>query len=242
MMDLRNHLDSIASPGTPPDSAQVEADIARGRHALRRRRANRTAAGSALGAAVLVAAFAVGSGMGTGVGTPAPGTDRPAVVAQAQLVAYTGQQPKGYTIDKVPAGWFVQADNNYGLTLAPTAAQNPGQGADPSKEPIYDKRSYEDKIGVFLESKDQDGPPRKGIEVKVGDRDGTLVKSLPGMTPDGPEPTPADGDTGWSLWVQQPSGTYLIVQFWEGVGFSQDQMVELAAGVHVHPEAEQAAG
>ena len=76
----------------------------------------------------------------------------------------------------------------------------------------------------------------------VGGQDGTLVESLPAMTPDGPMPTRADGDTGWELWGQQPSGVYLIVQFWEGLGLSQDQMIELGAAVYVHADAVQGVG
>jgi len=81
-----------------------------------------------------------------------------------------------------------------------------------------------------------------GTAVQVGDRKGTLLKSLPGETPDGPVPPAPGGDTGWEVWVKQPSGIYMIVQFWQGLGLSQDQMVELGAGVHVHKGAEQGHG
>jgi hypothetical protein len=233
MMDLRDHLGNIAGPAAAPDAAIVDADVARGRKALRRRRAGRAIAGSVLGVAALVAGFAV-----AGPGLP----DRPPAVTAARLVAYEGAQVKGFTVDKVPAGWFIQSDENYGLSMAPDAAKNPPPGADPSKSPLYDSQDYRDKIVIYLESKDQDGPQRPGTAVKVGDLDGTLVKSLPGHAP-GQEPVvPADGDTGWTLWVKLPSGVHVIVQFWEGLGFSQDEMVELAAGVHVHADAEQAAG
>jgi hypothetical protein len=237
MMDLRNHFDQIAGPASAPTEADIDADLTRGRRALRRRRASGAVAGSVLGAVALAAAFAV-TVDGSGAGQPV----RPGIVSAANLVAYEGEQPKGFTVDKVPPGWFVQGDENYSLSMAPDRAKNPPPGADPSKSPVYDPDSFAEKIVVFLESKDQNGPPRAGTEVRVGDRDGTLVKSLPGMTPDGPMPTRADGDTGWSLWVEQPSGVHLIVQFWEGLGMSQAQMVELAAGVHVHPDAERAAG
>ena len=238
MMDLRDHLEHIAGPGAEPTAADIDADLARGRRALRRRRAGLTVAGSVLSLAALAAGISVATGTGPGAGLP----DRPPAVTAARLVAYQGAQPKGFTVDKVPAGWFVQGDEKYSLWMAPDKAKNPPPGINPSKAPLYDPENFTGKIVIYLESKDQNGPGRDGKAVKVGDLDGILVKSLPGMTPDGPMPTRADGDTGWSLWVKLPSGVHVIVQFWEGLGMSQDQMVELAAGVHVHKDAEQSAG
>jgi len=241
MIDLRNHLEDIAGPASPPTAADVDADVARGRRALRRRRAGQAVAGSAFGVAALVAAFAVATA-GTSAGPRGSGTDRPAVVTAAKLVAYQGVQPKGFTVDKVPDGWFVQGDENYSLLLAPDKAKNGGPDVNPSTQPLYDPNSSAEKITIMLAAKSQDDPPRAGTPVKVGDRNGTLLKSLQGMTPDGPMPTAANGDTGWELWVRQPSGVYMIVQYWQGLGLSQDQMVELGAGVHVHKDAEQSAG
>jgi hypothetical protein len=244
MMDLRNHLEEIAGSAPATTVGQVDADLARGRQALRRRRTGRAVAGSAFGVAALVAAVAVaGAGGGFDSGPPAgPGGDRPAVASAVQLVAYKGEQPKGFTIDKVPDGFFIQSSENYSLTLAPRSAQNPGPDVNPSTNPVYDPNSYVGKIGIMLESRDQNGPSRKGLQVTVDGQPATLLKSLPGVTPDGPAPTRADGDTGSELWVRQPSGVYLIVQFWEGLGMSQAQMVELGAGVHVLKAALQARG
>ncbi|MET0425959.1 MAG: hypothetical protein ABW046_18965, partial [Actinoplanes sp.] len=190
---------------------------------------------------VAVAAAAVSFNVGADGGT-ADAPAGPAIAAPAaRLVAYTGAQPKGFTIDKVPDGWFIQSDVNSNLLLAPKSVQNPKPGADPSTDPVYDTSSFVGKIAIMLESKDQSGPSRDGIAVKVGDQKGSLLKSLPAMVPGQPEGDP-NGDTGWELWVQQPSGIYLIVQFWEGLGLSQDQMVELGAGVHVHEGAVQGVG
>ena len=241
MTDLRSHLEEIAATATAPTAAQVDADLARGRSALRRRRAGQTIAGSAFGVAALVAAFSVATA-GTSAGPHSQAGDRPASAAAVQLVAYKGEQPKGFTVDKVPDGWFIQADNKYGLLIAPESARNPGPDVNPSKDPVYDPQSFVDKIGIMLESRDVHGPSRPGTTVQVGDRKGTLLKSLPGQTPDGPVPPAPGGDTGWELWVEQPSGVFMIVQFWQGIGLSQDQMIELGAGVHVHKEAEQTRG
>ena len=238
MMDLRNHLEERTGPPGPATVAQADADLARGRKALRRRRAAQTIAGSAFGVAALVAAFTVAT---TGTNAP-PAADRPAVVSAAKLVAYKGAQPKGFTVDKVPDGWFIQSDENYSLVLAPDKARNPGPDVNPSTQPLFDKHSYVGKITIMLESKDQNGPSREGKAVKAGDKEGVLLKSLRGVTPDGPAPTAAGGDTGWELWLKQPSGVHLIVQYWQGLGLSEDQMVELGAGVHVHADAEQTVG
>src|SRR5689334_16007898 len=103
MIDLRTHLDDIAGPLTPPSAAQVRADVARGRRALRRRRAGQALAGAALAAVAGVTAVA----LGTSGSTPARPIAGPASPGNAQslphvtrLVAYHGAQPPGYTLDK----------------------------------------------------------------------------------------------------------------------------------------------
>ena len=51
-----------------------------------------------------------------------------------------------------------------------------------------------------------------------------------------------DNTDGRTLWVEQPSGTYLLIQFWDGIGLSQDAMVDFGAGVHVEKGAQQGVG
>lgn len=245
MMDLQDRLGQLAGPAQPPTAAQIEADLGRGRRALRRRRTTQTVAGSVLGVAALVTAFTLGNPAADTGSHPAAVGDRPSVgafsKAALRLAAYKGVQPKGFTVDTVPDGWYVQTDNKYNLLIAPDRAKNPGPNVNPSKAPLYDPNSFVDKIGIYLQSRDAGGP-RKGTPVKVGDMAGVLVKSKPGMTPDGPESPAANGDPGWQLWVKQPSGVYLVVQFWQGLALSKSQMIEIAAGVHVHRDALRAAG
>lgn len=235
MNDLQNRLAELAGPASPPTAAQLDADLTRGRRALRRRRTAQTLAGSAFAVAAAVAAFSF-TATGTGPVTPA----NPGVAQSVQLVAYKGEQPQGFTVDKVPDGWFVQGRESYGLVIAPKAVQNPGPDVDPSKDPMYDPQDYSGKIAVFLQSKDEGGP-RPGKDVKVGDAEGVLVKSLPAQVPGQPSADP-DADSGYSLWVKQPSGVHLIIQFWEGIGLSESQMLELGAGVHVEKGAVQGVG
>jgi hypothetical protein len=245
MMDLHEHLAQIAGPAEPPTAAQIEADLVRGRRALRRRRTTQTIAGSVLGAAALVTAFSLTTNGVPAGSRPPVVADRPAAGASnkvtLRLVAYKGAQAEGFTVDTVPEGYFIQTNDKSSLLLAPNRAKNPGPNVDPSKAPVYDPQMFVDKIGVFLQSRDYRGPSG-GKPVKVGDHNGVLVKSKMGMTPEGPIPPPADGDTGWQIFVGQPRGVYLVVQFWSGLGLSKDQMIEIAAGVHVHADALRAVG
>ena len=43
-----------------------------------------------------------------------------------KLVAYTGEQPAGFTLDRVPDGWEVQGVNRFFLMLAPQGGSRPG--------------------------------------------------------------------------------------------------------------------
>jgi hypothetical protein len=248
-MDLHRYLEEIAGPDAAVTASQVDQDISRGRHALHRRRVVRAAAGSALAAAALAAIISVSALTGGAASSGPVARGRPGTATSTgtiRLVAYTGEQPKGFTIDRVPDGWFIQADDNYTLAIAPDSARNPGPGADPSKAPVYDPRNATGKIAISLESKDAHGP-QGGTDIKVGDLDGVLIKYVRGTDtlPGGkevPEPERADGDYGATVWVKEPSGIHLVVQFWEGLGFSEQQMTELTAGVHVHKDAQQGVG
>lgn len=228
MKDLHDQLASIAGPPIGPTTpAAADADLARGRRALRRRRTAQTLGGSAFAAAAVVAAFAFTTSVIPGGAGPTP-TDRGTVTATTQLVAYQGKQPKGFTLDKVPDGWFVQADNDSNIVLAPRSIQGKPV-VDVSKQPLHDPQSFVGKITVMLESRDQNGPPPGGTAVKVGDRNGVLAKT-------------DDNDTGRTLWIEQPSGVYLLIQFWEDIGLSHEQMVDFGTGVHVTKGAKQGVG
>ncbi|WP_127499927.1 hypothetical protein [Actinoplanes solisilvae] len=221
MTDLRDHFNEIAGPMPAVSGDQADADLTRGRRALRRRRVVQSVAGSAFGVAALAAAIAVATS------TPsAPADDRVTATASVQLVAYQGEQPKGFTVDKVPDGYSIEASETGYLTLAPKNSSDTNPD------------SFVGKVAIMLESKDQNGPSREGKKVEGG----VLLKSLPGETPDGKVPAAQDGDTGRELWLKQPSGIWLIVQVWQGVGLTDSQIVELGAGVHVHKDAQQGVG
>lgn len=246
-MDLHQQFTTIAGPEVSPTTADADADLDRGRRALRKRRTAQMVGGSVFAVAALVAGITIATN-----GTPATTTPNVAQasagVVSTRLVAYTGSQPKGYTIDKVPAGWEIQADNPNVLLLAPKNSVD------------KDPNSFVGKIGIMLQSKDQQTVPQ-GTKVTIGDSEGVLVKEKPldattkrlreeakreALAKGGPSAAPflADSDAGdgATLWVEQPNGIYLLVQFWSGLGLSQQDMIDIGAGVHVHKDAVQGRG
>jgi hypothetical protein len=240
-MELKDAFNEVAGRPAAPTMQQVDADLSRARGALRKRRGVQAAGGSIFAVAAAVAAIAVATtGTATGPGNTEAQAPPAATVQHIKLVAYKGDQPKGFTIDKVPDGWFVQAINEYELVIAPNKAKNPGPGVDPSKAPIYDPRDYSGKIAVFLQSKDEKAP--QGEKVEVGDTQVIFRKGERNTDKMTGEPERADGDYGASVFVKQPSGIYLVAQFWSGLGFSEQQMTELAAGMHAEKNAVQGVG
>ncbi|MEV6629678.1 hypothetical protein AB0M54_02855 [Actinoplanes sp. NPDC051470] len=245
-MDLRDAFQDLAGRPVAPTIQQADADLARGRDKLRKRRLIQTAGGSIFAIAAGVAAFAVATS-GTVTGPAAIDAKAPpaATAAKINLVAYKGEQPKGFTVDTVPDGWFVQAIDTYSLVIAPNKAKNPGPDVDPSKAPIYDPNNFRGKIAVFLQSKDEKAPT--GKTTTVNGREMILRKSPRGDVSDAkgfptPEPERADGDYGSTIFVKQDNGIYVLVQFWGGLSFTQQQMFELASGVHADESAVQGVG
>ena len=216
MMDLQERLGRIAGQGVPATVAQVEADVARGKRALRHRRTLQRAGASAFVVAALTAAVAYGAADHSTGRTVPPAAAGSRTVVTARLVAYTGEQPKGFTIDKVPAGWEIQGVSQFSLTIAPVDAAD--------KNPDV----FVDKIGIMLQSKDDKTVPT-GTAVPVGGKPGVLA--------------PAQGvEHGKNMWVKQPDGVWMLVQIWDASGWTQDEIVEFAAGIHVQPGAQRGVG
>ncbi|MEU4421613.1 hypothetical protein AB0F81_13390 [Actinoplanes sp. NPDC024001] len=222
MQNLYDGLERIAGPTIEPTTGQIEADLTRGRRALRRRRAGQTAAGSVFAVAAVAAAFAFAT-----AGTPAATTRTeaaPPATAPAQtpagpsieLKSYTGKQPRGFKLDKVPDGWEVQGVDAGVLTLAPIGIKD------------QEMLSFEGKVAVMLQSVD-DSTDWKGEEVKVGSNKGVLTKAG-GQT------------TGWTLFVDRGSEPRLQVQVWDGLGWTGEQVVEFAAGITVTKDAQPGRG
>lgn len=218
MSDLRTLLHEAApTPETTLD--MVDADLGRARRGLRRRRASRLGAATGLVAAAAVGALAL-VGPGGSPGSPSTGslTAAPSSTSEAvELVAYTGVQPSGYRLDKVPAGWEVREDSASLLTLAPEKA--------PEREP----GTMEGMIAVQTQS-DTGAPTGVRLDdVTVGGAPAVIAHML------------GSGDTR-TLFARQPSGTYLVIQVWDGLGWDNARIAQFAASVHVTDEAVPAVG
>ena len=225
MNNLHDGLARIAGPGVEPTTQQVTADLARGQKALRRRRLFQAGGSTAFAAAAVAAAvaFTTTGGPTAPAGTAplaqstsASSTAPAPAPAALKLVAYTGEQPEGYTLDTVPDGWEIQGIDQYVLTLAPKNAKD------------KDRNSFEGKVVVMLQSVDDTSTP-KGEKVDVAGRPGVLGKA-------------ENQTTGWWLFVEQPSGPWMQVQVWDGLGWSGPDVIEFAKGVHVNENAKPGVG
>jgi hypothetical protein len=227
MIDLRDGLGRIGGDLTPSTAEQADLDLALGRRAVRRRRTAQAVGGS-LAAAIAVAAISLSVNGGSPDGIVAGPPAATASASQLRLVSYSGTQPEYYTVDWVPEGWFVQYSDRGGLIIAPDEAKNPRPGVNPSASPLYDPRDATGKISVSLSSRSGKKLP-PGIKLtKIGDYQGMLLDN--------------GGDYGFSVVLLLPANRSIDVHFWEGVGLSDQQMLQLAAGVHVSPKAKAAVG
>jgi hypothetical protein len=221
MSDIEQLLRQTAkSSEIAPTPDVVEADIRRGRSAWRHRRRRRavwSSVGSTVAAAVVVGTAIVAGGVGGSDGageSPAAGPE--AAPSQApksgvHLVAYDGEQPNGFIVDLVPDGWYIQTPDHpqYSLTIAPEGDTSSPDG-------------YVGKLVVMLQSRSVGpGLPQRGDPVEVNGR--------PGVVSDG-----GDADL---LTYDYGNGTYVDVQAWHSLGWTNEQLVAFAEGVTVTPDA-----
>jgi hypothetical protein len=224
MMDLHSRLQRLAGPADETPAGVIEDDLARGRQAVRRQRTFRAAAGSAFGLAAVAATLSFGPGLVGGL------TEKPPTVAQSatagiKLVSYTGKQPRLFTIDTVPQGFFIQGQNEYELVIAPEAAKTP----DPARPELADPHVYTDKIAVYLQNKDFTVEPSGDEQFKIGNKPAALRYI---HTDEG---TPDEGTAveATQIFVVQSPRVYLTVQFPAATGLTKAQMVEVAGGINL---------
>ncbi|WP_436532644.1 hypothetical protein [Actinoplanes sp. HUAS TT8] len=217
-MDLQTRLQHFGGPIEAVSADTIAEDVARGRRAVRRRRTILTTAVSAFGAVAIVATISL-----TGAVTGAPSAPPVAGSTNAgrglTLVDYVGEQPRYFTVDKVPEGYFIQNDDEGGLTIAPDAVKNPPAGIDPSRAPMYDPRDLGGKIGIYLEPKWYREGNDDGEKVTVGGHP-AVIHGI--------------GPTQQLMILVSPK-VYATVQ--ADVPLSREQLLELGAGLHVHQEA-----
>jgi hypothetical protein len=241
MSDLRTMLHQAAGPEGATAAQHVDADLARARLAARRQRLTRTGAGTALVAAVALGVSAVVNpsllpGHTSSTSVTAAGTE------PVRLVAYTGEQAVGFTLDQVPAGWQVDRVDKDVLGLVPdeaarltdptralTPAEKQKQRADAQRAPAPSEDegySFVGKVVVSLTTA-QFVPDGRGTPVTVQGRPAKIV----GMLYD------HETDSARTLFVKQPNGTYLTIQVWSGLRWTDRDTVRLANGVHVTDKA-----
>lgn len=202
MNDLKDLLELALTDGHGPDPGvcvDPTGDLVRGRALLLHRR--RTRVGGTLAAATAVGLLvpATMTALGAGTATVAtPGRDGPGPAASSTppagsagvtplpavaLVAYDGEQPPGYRVAEVPAGWVIQGSNPQRLTIAVKG----------SKDTSPD--SFVGKLVVMLDS--TDAPPLNPTEPgttpqPVNGRPG-VFRVDPGSTPTPAAPAPTTG-------------------------------------------------
>jgi hypothetical protein len=216
MSDITELFQSISPDAAPPDAATIEGDIARGRTALmrahRRSVVRRSAFATGTLAVAVVAAVAATQTAGGSGGTSnaaAPHHAKPHHSAAAvHLVAYTGKQLAGFTVDRVPAGWRLSTSTQYALLITANGSTND----DPSV--------FVDKLAVLTSSSDQHGlGPGDPVTVNgqaghVDNQGGTLI-----------------------LRYNAPNGFGIDIQAPPALHWTTDQLVSFAEGVHVTGDA-----
>jgi hypothetical protein len=224
--DLFSHVASAVEQ--PPSDAVVDADIARGHRALTQahqrrlmRRSLITAVTLATAAGGIVAVTQLrGSGSaqhhsvagGATVTNPSSSPVNRSTVQQApaiRLVAYTGSQLAGFTVDRVPDGWQLSTSTRLALTI---------NAADDTN---HDPDVFEGKLTVLLQSQDAHGLP-PGTSV--------TVDGQPGVVTD-------QGRYGEILTYSDGKNHTVVIQAPKQLGWATSQIVSFAEGVHVTGDA-----
>jgi len=258
MSDLRTLLrDAAGSAPVAPAFRAVDADLRRGRRALVARRARWAAVPAGLLVVSATATVVPGSPFAPrqrsdaarqapSASAPAPASVRPpsgtatATAVSIKLVGYTGTQPAGYTVDRVPDGWEIQAIDPYSLVIAPVGFKD----ADPT--------SFEGKIMVSKANEGEISVHRDGVRpLRVG---GVTAKffTFPGADPASERSKRAaqqaagrpvrDDGTTFGLLLPAGHGDWLIFQLPDTLHWDAATVAAFAAGVHLTSHAVAAAG
>lgn len=227
MPDVTDVLRSLPQTFTPahPGPEVVADDVARGHHAVTRRRRQRIALSGA--AVAVVAAVAVGVGqLGLQPGRPAGNAGVTAQSAQLKLVAYTGEQPKGFKVSTVPNGWQVVSDDASSFVVAP-----PGQEVTPPKP--GQAFSVVDRIAVSLQGLTKFDEKQRVKKVDINGEEGQLGFAL--------ESEGKLSDTRWLIFPDG-AGRQVVVQVPRSVDLTEDQIVRFAQGISVTDQAQEIGG
>jgi hypothetical protein len=226
MPDLHTLMsEAVAGIDAEPSEFLVEQDLRHARRVqagARARRVRRALVPAGLAASV-VAALALSLGV-NGHGTT--GVTPTQTTATVTLTAYDGVQPKGFTIDKVPAGWEIRNLDTLQLLIAPAGKTT--------------STSYNDKILISRANQPEISAARPDERsLQVGDveakvftfYDGTNAENQPIIGPHAPK----------GLLV--PDGKrYLLIQFAEDLNWNDATMAAFAAGVRLTSAARTSGG
>ena len=216
MNDIKDLLDeAVRSVAVTPSEEIVEADVRRGRAALHRRRRRWMMRSSVIG--VAAATVVVGSSIAIGnldIGENLDKGESPITAAGVQLVAYTGEQLDGFIVDRIPEGWYLQGSSPFALTIAPEGTTNTHPD------------NFMGKLVVMLFSQDARQQLPEGELIKVGGRDGVVVR-----TEDVARLSYEDGE-----------GHFVEVQSPNELGWTIDELVRFAEGVQVTADAQPTRG
>jgi hypothetical protein len=205
MTDLNSLLNTATGGHRPATTTDIDADVARGRRALRNRRVSVLGRGAF--ALTLVAGVVVAQNGGAFDGSPAKD---PVITAPSMaFVAYTGTQPAGFSVTTVPAGWRIQGVNEYSLVIVPPGNDKPATDVQLS--------SFQGKLLVSLESLDATEAPT-GTPVSVGGQDGFVSRR---------------GDGYGQLRFTDSSDHRMYVQWPVDAGWTDREVADFAAGIKV---------
>jgi|GEM_PF-6254072 len=222
LTDRLARLDGTHGIATAPSESVVSGDLARAHSALGRRRRTRAAmAGTGLtlglGAALgVVVAVNAGDHAGPPVSGPASSDSSDPGRQQGggiQLVDYAGAQPEGFELAKVPEGYAVQGSDAFVLTLA-----------QPGDDSHY--LDFVKKVVVMLESESAPQQLGQGRDVTVNGEPGVLE-------------TNAEGTRNLRYFQGE---RLVLIQIWESIELTDDQIVELAEGITVTADVEAGVG
>lgn len=214
--EIAGRLSALRTAAVPATDDEIAGDVRRGARAAGRRRAVRLATGSVTVAAVGAVAFvAVANQTGTTAPPSAAQTHQTTTTSKAAgltLVDYTGAQQPGFRVGEVPEGFVLQ-----GVSPSVLAITRPGDATS-----IDD---FQDKLVVMLQS--QDATFRK-TDHPVQVHGGTgYLRDEPGVA---------------TTLEYMDGGHDVVVQAWDTLGLTDEQLVEFADGISVTDAAQAGVG
>lgn len=220
MNENTNTLDRLRRMNAPTGAVSeeiVQQDLARGRAAVAHAHRRQGWIAGGVGGFALTAIVAVGAilpavqtGTPPEAGASDTGTSHQITAKPAmQLVAYTGIQPDGYHLGKVPDGFTVEASDQHNLILAPTELKTSDSNG------MADE--YMGKIVIS----------QQGSFTYTRDRREVTVNGSPALI--------AEADDGDSATEVQftTDGHTVNIQIWDATLLTDQQIVDFAQSITV---------